>query len=79
MISNMKMEEYMGSKLSGIFRVKLVAKNVVLSYPPGNQRQADSAVWYLFLKKYTIARNQTVTPSVFLVKQYNRLIYVKQK
>ena len=32
-VSNMKMEEYMEFELSGIFRVKLVAKNVVLGSP----------------------------------------------
>ena len=58
----MKMEEYMEYKLSGLFWVKLVAKNVILSSSQGNQRRADSAVWYLFLKKYTNARNQAVTP-----------------
>ena len=62
MFSSMEMEEYLESKLSGIFRVKLVAKNMVLNSPPGNQRRADSVVWYLFLKKYTNAQNQTVTP-----------------
>ena len=44
MFSTMKMEEYLESKVSSIFRLKLVAKNVVLSSPPGNQRRADSAV-----------------------------------
>ena len=58
----MKMVEYLESNLSGIFWVKLVAKNVGLKSLLGNQRWADSAVWYLFLKKYTNAQNQTVTP-----------------
>ena len=37
------MEEYMESELSGIFRVKLLAKNIVLR-SPGTQRRAVSAV-----------------------------------
>ena len=39
----MKMEEYMESELSGVFRVKLVAKNIVLGSPE-TQRRAVSAV-----------------------------------
>ena len=33
MFSSIKMEEYMESKLSGIFRVKLVTKNIVRGSP----------------------------------------------
>ena len=33
MSSSIKMKEYMGSELSGIFCVKLVAKNIVLRSP----------------------------------------------
>ena len=33
MSSSIKMEEYMESKLSGIFRVKLVTKNIVRGSP----------------------------------------------
>ena len=40
----------MGSELSGIFQVKLVAKNIVSL---GTQDKAASAVSCLFLKKHT--------------------------
>ena len=43
MFSSMKMQEYMESELSGISRVKLIAKNIVFG-SPGTQRRADSAV-----------------------------------
>ena len=51
----------MESELSHIFRVKLVAKNIVLG-SVGTQRRAGSAVWCLFQKKYTTALSQTFTP-----------------
>ena len=47
----MKMEEYMASKLSGIFQVKLVAKTVVFG-SLGPQDQAVWVVWCLLLKKH---------------------------
>ena len=47
-------------ELSGIFRVKVVAKNIVLG-SLGTQRQAVLAVCCLFLKKYTNFMKQTVT------------------
>lgn len=47
----MKMEEYMASKLSGIFQVKLVAKIVVFG-SLGSQDQAVCVVWCLLLKKH---------------------------
>ena len=43
MFSSMKKEEYMESELSDIFRVNVVAKNIVLEYL-GTQREAVSAV-----------------------------------
>ena len=39
MFSNMKIEEYMESELSGIFRVKLVTKNTVLKSPGAHLRE----------------------------------------
>ena len=42
----------MESKLSDIFRVKLVTKNIVLGFP-GTQGPAVSAAWCDFLKKHT--------------------------
>ena len=83
MFSSMKMEDYMRSELFCIFWVKLVAKNIVPDFL-GTQHRAASAVWCLFLKKYTnflnqTVLNQTVQHSVFLVKQYFNSIYVKEK
>ena len=37
----------MESELSGIFRVKLVVKNLVLGFPPGTQLRADCSVMTL--------------------------------
>ena len=52
MFSNMKKKEYMESELSDIFRVKGVAKNILLG-SLGTQRQSVFAMWCLFLKKHT--------------------------
>ena len=60
MFTNMKNDEYMESELSGIFRVKLVAKNILL-VSLENQRQDGFAIKCLFLKKHTNFLNQTVT------------------
>ena len=60
MFSNMKKKEYMESELSDIFRVKVVANNVLLG-SLGTQHQAVFAMWCLFLKKHTNFQNQTVT------------------
>ena len=49
-----KEEEYMESKITGIFRVTVVAKNILLG-SLGTQRQG------VFLKKHTNFVNQTVT------------------
>ena len=54
----------MKSELSGIFRVKMVAKNIVLGSLE-IQRQAVFGVGCLFLKKNTNFPNQTVTPKCF--------------
>ena len=78
MFSSMKKEEYMESELSDISRVNVVSKNIVLEYL-GTQREAVSAVWRLFLKKHKNIVNQTLHFSVFPVKQYTNLIYVKEK
>ena len=43
MFSNMKYEEYMESELLGIFRVKGIAKNILLG-SLGTQRQAIFAI-----------------------------------
>ena len=43
MFSNMKKEEYMESELIGIFRVKVVAKNILLE-SLGTQHQAAFAM-----------------------------------
>ena len=64
MFSNMKNEEYMESELSSIFRVKVVAKNILLR-TLGTQRQAVFAMWCLFLKKKTNLLNQTVRCQCF--------------
>ena len=60
MFYSMKIEEYMESELSSIFRVKVITTNIVLG-SPGTQREAVSAVWCPFLKKHTNALSQTVT------------------
>ena len=64
MFSSMKKKKCMDSESFGIFRVKLVAKNIVLG-PLGTQHQAVLAVWCLFLKKHTKFLNQTVTLKCF--------------
>ena len=64
-------------ELSGIFLVKVVAKNIVL-VTLGTQRQAVLAVWCLFLKKYTNFLNQTLHFSGSLAKQYTNLNNVKE-
>ena len=64
MFSNMKNEECMESELSSIFRVKVVAKNILLR-TLGTQRQAVFAMWCLFLKKKTNLLNQTVRRQCF--------------
>ena len=71
MFSNMKKKEYMESELSDIFRVKVVAKNILLG-SLGTQRQAVFAMWCLLQIKL-------LHLSVFLVKQCTSLIYVKEK
>ena len=48
LISSMKMEEYMESEFSGIFRLKLVAKNIVLGSPMTHFIHISV---YLFLRK----------------------------
>ena len=52
MFSNMKKKEYMESELSDIFRVKVVAKNILLGSLV-TQRQSVFAMRCLFLKKHT--------------------------
>ena len=46
--------------LSGIFRVKITAKNIVLG-SPGAQRRVISTMRCLFLRKHATLLNQTVT------------------
>ena len=55
-------------ELSGIFRVKVIIKNIVLG-SLGTQRQAVLAVWCLVLKKHTNILNQTLYFSDSLAKQ----------
>ena len=64
MFSSIKKEEYIGFELSGIFWVKVVAKNIVLG-SLGTQHQAFFAVWCHFLKKHANFLNQTVTLKSF--------------
>ena len=59
-------------ELAGIFRVKVVAKNILLG-SLGTQRQAVLAVSCLFLKKHTHFLKQTIT-----LKQYTSLNNVKE-
>ena len=54
----------MESELLGIFRVKVVAKNILLG-SLGIKRQFVFAIRYLFLKKETNFQNQTVTLKCF--------------
>ena len=75
MFSNMKLKECMESEFLGVFRVKVVTKNILLG-SLGTQLQAVFAMWCLFLKKQRKFLNQTF---VFLAKQYTSLIYVKEK
>ena len=65
MFSNVNKKEYMQSELSDIFRVKVVAKNILLG-SLATQRQAVFAMWCLFLKKHTNFPNETVTLKCFL-------------
>ena len=65
MFSSVKKEEYIESELSGLFQVKVAAKNIVFG-SLGTQRKAAFAVWCLFLKKHTNILNQTVTLECFL-------------
>ena len=58
--------------------VKVVVKNILLGSLE-TQHQAVFALWCLFLKKRTNFLYQTVTLSVFLVKHYTSLIYMKEK
>ena len=78
MFSSIRKEEYMEFKLSSIFQVIVVAKNIVLG-SLGNQHQALFAVWYLFLKKHTNFLNQTVIVKWFLSKQYTSLNNLKER
>ena len=64
---NMKLKEYMKSELLGFFRVKVVAKNILLG-SLGAQRQAVFAMCYLFLKKQTNVLNEFVTFKCFPCK-----------
>ena len=69
MFSSMKIEEYMESDLSGIFQVKLVAKNITeLSL------QRDISFWRNIQMFWT----RPLDLSDFLVKWYTSLIYVKK-
>ena len=52
MFSNMKKKEYMESDISSIFRVKMVATNILFGSLV-TQRQAVFAIWCLSLKKHT--------------------------
>ena len=60
MFSSIKKKECMESELSDIFRVKAVAKNILLGSLE-TQSQAVLAMWCLFLKKHANFQNQTVT------------------
>ena len=77
MFSSIKREEYVEFEISGIFWVKLVAKNIVLGSLV-TLHQAVLVVWCLFLKKRTHFMNQTVTLKYSLAKQYTSLNYVKE-
>ena len=58
---------------------KVVVKNI-LFWILGTQRQAVFAMWCMFLKKnIQIFRIKLSHLSVFLIKQYTSLIYVKEK
>ena len=61
----------------GIFQVKVAAKNILLG-SLGTQHHAVFAMWCLFLKKQ-IFWTKLLHLSVFPVKQYTSLIYVKKK
>ena len=64
-------------ELSGIFLVKVVAKNIVLG-SLGTQLQVVLAAWCLFLKKHTNFLNQTLHFSDSFAKQYTSLNNVKE-
>ena len=72
----MKKEEYMESKLSGIFRVKVVTKIYFLG-PWGLNANGFCKVMSLFEETYKFFWTKLLHLSVFLVKQYTSLIYVK--
>ena len=59
MFSSTKMEEYMESELSGIFRATLVPKYIVFGFDP---TQTIFAVWCFFLKKHANTLNQAAAP-----------------
>ena len=73
MFSNKK--EYMQSELSDIFRVKVVAKNILLGSLGKLFLQFDVFFW----RNIQIFRIKLLYVSVTLVKQYTSLFYVKQK
>ena len=59
MFSSTKMEEYMESELSGIFRATLVPKYIVFGFGP---TQTIFVVWCFFLKKHANTLNQAAAP-----------------
>ena len=78
MFSNMKKEEYMEYELPGITRLKVVAKNIRLGLWAPNTKlflQCDVSFWRNIQSFWT----KLLHLSVFLVKQYSSLIYVKEK
>ena len=64
-------------ELSGIFQVKVVAKNIVLGSLE-TQHQVVLAVRCLFLNKHSNFLNQTLYFSDSLAKQYTSLNNVKE-
>ena len=78
MFYSMKIEEYMESELSCIFWVKLVGKSIVLG-SQGTKHRTASASDISFWKNIQIFWTRLLHHSVFLVKQYTNLIYVKEK
>ena len=75
---HMKKKKYMESELSGIFRVNVIARTILIG-SLGTQRQEVFAMWCLFSRNIQIFRIKLLHLSVFLVKQYTSLIYVKQE
>ena len=67
MFANMKIEEYMESEPSSIFRVNVVAKNILLGFL-GTQRKAAFVMWCIFLRKLfkKTFLNQTIILKCFL-------------